>query len=204
MKKIIALLIALACVLALASCSLVQPDNGGSGAVSDGTATLEDYTAAIAATSPTSMTIETTLVNKTPAVTLNGNYTVTYQVDGTAAIVGSYEKLNEPTQSEFKSLVVVDCEVSSGGKVTGDSVDKTVSAAAVNKIKLDAKKISYEISMGTLNVTISAANTESVLGVKINSDVKLIMRMTNDGKIGSYSINYSTASGDASVVCMYN
>ena len=203
MKKIIALLIALACVFALASCTLFAPDEGSS-AVSDGTATLEDYTAAIAATSPASMTIETTLANKTPAVTLKGNYTVTYQVDGTAAIVGSYEKLNEPSQSEFKSVIAVDCEVSSSGKVTGDNVDKTVSAAAVNKIKLDAKKISYEISMGTLNVTISAANTESVLGVKINSDVKLIMRMTNDGKIGSYSINYATANGDASVVCMYN
>lgn len=202
MKKIIALLLALACVFALASC--VQNGEGGNTNVSDGTATIEDYTAAIAATSPAGMTIETVLKNDTTNVTLNGSYTVVYQVDGTAVITGSYEKLNEPNESEFKSTVSINSEVSSSGKVSGDAVDATVSAAAVNKINLDAKKFGYEISMGTLNVTISAANTESVLGVKINSEVKLIMRMTNDGKIGSYSINYSTASGDASVVCMYN
>ena len=202
MKKIIALLLALTCVLALASCQ--QEGAGENASISDGTATIEDYTAAIAATSPTKMTIETVLVNKTPAVTLNGSYTVEYQVDGTAVITGSYEKLNDPGQAEFKSEVSINSEVSATGQVTGSAIDATVSAAAVNKINLDAKKFSYEISMGTLNVTISAANTESVLGVKIDSEVKLIMRMTNDGKIGSYSINYATAGGDASIVCMYN
>ena len=204
MKKIIALLLALTCVFALASCQLVGGSGENNTNVSDGTASIEDYTAAIAATSPTSMTIETKLYNKNPEVTLEGSYTVVYQVDGTAVITGSYEKLNDPNQESFKSEVTINSEVSSTGKVSGSEIDATVSAAAVNKINLDAKKFSYEISMGTLNVTISAANTESVLGVKIDSEVKLIMRMTNDGKIGSYSINYSTGKGDASVVCMYN
>jgi hypothetical protein len=201
MKKIIALLLALACVFALASCAAEAPAEGEG--ISDGTATIEDYTAAIAATSPTKMTIETKLEKNSPKATLEGAYTVEYQVDGTAVITGSYEKLNDPTADEFKSKVPVNAEVSASGKVSGDTVDATVSAAAVNKIDLNGKKFNYEISMGTLNVTISAANTESVLGFKIDSEVKLILRMTNDGKIGSYSINYTTAEGSASIVCMY-
>lgn len=198
MKKIIALLLALVAIFSLVSCT--TDENGGT---TDGSATLDDYIAAISATAPKSMKIETTYENAAPKATLSGVYDVVFNVDGTATITGSYEKLNEVTASEFKSSVPVSVEISAAGKVSG-SVDANVTAMAVNKLNLDASKITYSISMGTLDASIKAENTASVLGIDLGSDAKALISMTADGKIGSLAISYTTADGNASIVCMYN
>ena len=64
--------------------------------------------------------------------------------------------------------------------------------------------MSYSISMGVLEATVAAENTASVFGVDLGSEAKLLMRITNDGKIGSYSISYSTSAGSADIVCIFS
>ena len=202
MKKIFALLIVVATILAMVSCT-TKPEQQ-----SDGSATVADYNNAIAATTPTSAIIKTTYENTTPEVTLEGIYNVTYNVDGTATVSYKYEKLNSIGAATMKETVpaegLASVNVGADGSVTGGEMDTTVAAAAVSKLNLVESKIGYVISMGTIDATIKAADTEEMLGFKIDSDVRLIMSMTADGKIGSYTINYSTPAGKAGIVCMFN
>lgn len=165
--------------------------------------TLADYTAAMTNTTPATVTIRTAYANKAPAVTLEGEYVVTYNVDGTATIVYSYDVLNDIGASEMMTKKTGTVELLADGTASGD-LNEAVKAAAINKISLDASKMDYEISMGVLNAVISAANTEAVFGIDFGSEVTLLMRITDDGKIGSYSLSYSTAAGDADIVCMFS
>ena len=95
-------------------------------------------------------------------------------------------------------------ELLANGSVSSADISETVAAAAVAKFNLDEKKMSYNISMGVLEATVKAENTASVFGVDLGSEAKLLMRITNDGKIGSYSISYSTSAGSADIVCIFS
>ena len=197
MKRIIALLLALLCVFAFASCA-TTPE----GPTTDGSASIADYNTAIAATTPAGARVTVTYENTAPEITLEGQYDVVYNVDGTATVTYSYEKLNSIGADEMISTVEGTAEVGADGTVTGD-LDKTVTAAATKKMNLDESKMTYKISMGALDATIKAADTESILGVALPSDARLLMRITSDGKIGSFSILYTTSWGNASIVCIY-
>lgn len=198
MKKIIALALVLVTAFALTACSLFKKDGG----TTDGSATIKDYNNAISSTAPTTATIRTTYTNTAPAATLEGEYVVTYNVDGTATINYTYDRLapiGSPDMIEKKTGKV---DVLANGTVSGD-LDKVVAAAAINAIKLDEKKMEYDISMGVLNAVIKAENTKDIFGVDLGADASLDMRITDAGKVGSYSINYATSAGRAYIVCIF-
>ena len=203
MKKIFALLLVIATVLALASCNINKkgPEN-----TTDGSATIEDYNAAIARTAPETVKINTTYENNSPEITLTGEYNVTYNADGTATIVYAYDRLNNIGDSEMKTRVSGTATVLADGTVSGD-IDSMVSASAAKAIVLDASKLTYDISMGVLNATVKAENTKDVFGVDLGSDAMLLMRITGEGdamEIGSYTVNYTTSSGKVGIVCIFN
>ena len=194
MKKIIALILALTCVLALVSC------DGGSADHS----VLETYKAAVDATVPSRATINITYTDTKLGVVLDGNYLVVYNADGTATVNYEYEKVNEidSDSDELVSKVNGVVTVKADGTVTG-SIDKKVTAATVAKINLDPAKMTYTVTRGILTAKIAAADVSAVLGVDIGADVGMTMTVSDAGKIGSISYNYATASGTASVVCFY-
>ena len=197
MKKIFAALLIIASLFTLAAC---KPEGDP---VTDGSATIGDFNNAISATTPTSVTIKTTYENTAPAVTLNGEYNVTYNADGTATVAYKYDKLNSIGAADMTEEKVGAVNILANGTTTGD-LDATVTAAAISKINLDEKKMTYSISMGALDATVKADDTKAIFGIDLGSDARLIMRITGDGKIGSYSINYSTPAGKAGIVCIYN
>ena len=199
MKKIIALALVLVTVFALSSCSLFRKNKG----TTDGSATIDDYNNAIAATTPTTVTVRTTYANTAPEATLEGEYVVTYNVDGTATVNYTYERLAPIGSAEMVEVKTGTVNVLSNGTVSGD-LDKVVAAAAVNPVKLNEKKMEYDISMGVLNAVVKAEDTKDVFGVDLGADATLDMRITNEGKIGSYSINYATSAGRAYIVCIFD
>ena len=201
MKKIIALLLVLVCALSVTACSLFGGEPVGT---TDGSATVEDYNTAIGNTTPTTVTVTTTYKNIAPEATLVGLYVVTYNVDGTATIEYSYDELAPIGSASVMDKKEGTVEVLADGSISGEGISETVTAAAIGKIALDASKMDYSISMGVLNAEIKAENTKSVFGVDLGSDAKLLMRITNDGKIGSYSISYSTSAGEADIVCIFS
>ena len=194
MKKIIALILALACMLALISCN----DNSADSAA------LEPYKTAIDATVPARATINITYTDTTLNVALNGSYQVEYNEDGTATVNYEYEKLNgiDSGSAEMISTVTGTATVKADGTTEGD-VDVNVTAANVTKINLDASKMTFSVARGILSASIKAADTKAVLGIEIASDVSMTMTVSDTGKIGSVSYNYQTANGTASVVCFY-
>ena len=201
MKKIIALLLICATAFALTACSLFGDKTTGT---TDGSATIEDYNTAISNTTPTVVNVTTTYENTAPEAVLVGNYVVTYNVDGTATIAYSFDRLAPIGSSEMMEKVEGTAELLANGSVSSADISETVAAAAVAKFNLDEKKMSYNISMGVLEATVAAENTASVFGVDLGSEAKLLMRITNDGKIGSYSISYSTSAGSADIVCIFS
>lgn len=194
MKKIIALILALTCMLALASCDGVGGDHEA----------LEPYKAAVDATQPARATVNITYTDMVLNVTLDGNYLVVYNEDGTATVSYSYEKVNgvDSDSEEMISTVNGVVTVKADGTVDGD-VDAKVTAAAAVKINLDPAKINYTVARGILTAGIKAADVKAVLGVDLGADVSMTMTVSDAGKIGSVSYSYVTGNGTASVVCFY-
>lgn len=207
MKKIFAILLALTMALsvfALAGCG----DNGG-GDVDTTDHNLEAIKAALSATTPASTDIEINAV--TPlGVTLNGEYNVTYNSDGTATVEYSYDKLNTfegGPVGELVSRVSGTATIAQDGTVSGD-VSATVAGAATKSFNLDAAKFkSYSAGEGSLVATIAAENVEAVLGIAISrlaSDVTISV-FANDGEVTAVSIAYTdSVAGAVTVECVYN
>ena len=191
MKKTLLLLLVVAlAVLSLAACQEeINTD-------------LNPYSDAVARTFPTSIRVETTYTDDTFDVTLQGVYTATYNGDGSATVVYEFDKLNPAGSANLYDKVSGTVTIAADGTVSG-SLDETVAAAVRLSLNLDASKMSYSIDRGILTADISAENTKSVLGVALGSAAKLDMRLAGD-VIGSYTVNYSTATGSAKIVCIYN
>lgn len=198
MKKLIALMLVLVTALAITSCSLFVKDKG----TTDGSATIDDYNNAIKATNPAKFTIRTEYQSTAPEATLTGEYVVTYNVDGTATIEYSYERLAPIGSESFIEVKTGVAEVNPNGTVKGD-IDKMVAASVAKQLQLNGKKMEYTISMGVLNAVIKAEDTKEILGVSLGADASIDMRITGEGKIGSYSINYATPTGMAYIICIY-
>lgn len=192
MKKIIAFALLLVLAFSLVACT---PAN---------TESLDSYNEAIANTSPVSVIVETSFHHTRLDVDAEGEYTVTFDEDGTATVEYWYYKLNTATLDNDELLELVDDQVAyvaQDGTVTGD-LEGTVTAAVQCKMNLDPGKMQYSIDRGILTATVKAADTEAVFGVALGYDATLDMRLAGDA-IGSYSIRYTTDEGSAVIVCKY-
>ena len=198
MKRIIAVLLLVTVVLALAACG---KNNGLDFSEKK---TVEEYQAAIDKTSPKEVKIDVTYENTAPAATLKGQYNVTYNVDGTATVKYTQEKLNAIGEGDGMTRIEEGTvEVGINGELSG-AIDSVVVIPSVKKLNLTAATYDYSISMDILNATVKAADTKAVFGVNLGSDAILIMSVTSEGKIGSYSLSYATPEGKASIVCIYD
>lgn len=191
MKKILAIVVALACVFGMMSC-------GGSSPVAA-------FKTAINETNPTSVKIETKL--ETTLGDFVGEFNATYADDGSATITYSYEKPNDPTAAgvtELKSTVTGTVELSADGTYSdGGTLVGTVAGAGGYKLNLDEGKMkNVEVSGNVLTATVEAANTKSVLGVSIEFDVEMTLTKGDSG-IVSLALTYTTAEGPATIVCTY-
>lgn len=197
MKKIIALLLALVCVFALASCGGPETPEGPD------YADLEPFKAAITASNPAAAVITIELEN-TIGDPLTGTFAVTYAADNTV-VEYEYDQFlpidpSSPAESD-RETVSGTATIDKNGIVTGD-LNSTVTAATLLNYNLDGTKMTYRAEVGVLSATISAANTESVLGVNLEADVTLTLTIS-EGKIVSVTLNYQTTTGAAEIVTTY-
>ncbi len=194
MKKIIALILALACVFALAACTPANDDLGA-------------YTTAIANTAPSSVIINVTTYDTEFGVELNAIYTVVYNDDGTASVEFEYEVMNPATAGDgITTTKTGSASIAADGTVTGDGINVSVLAAATLSLNLKAPIKSYIVARGILTANVEKANTAAVLGVELPSDASLELRMadTEGTKIGQATINYSDDRGTIRIVCQYD
>ena len=192
MKKLLVVLLAIACVFTMFSCGGKEDES------------LTAFQSAADETKPA--TAKVNVVLETPLGELNAEYNIAYNTDGTATINYTFEKFNEITvggEGEVKSTVTGTASVDANGNYTGDL---SGSAAAISpSFNFDPEKMEYTISANenVLSANVKAENTADVLGVEYGSDVVLVMNKF-DGKIVSFTLSYTTSQGEASVVVSYN
>lgn len=178
MKKIFALLLAVACMSMIFSC-----DNKGN-------KTLAQVSAMYDASAPTKVVIDT---KQEGSQTLTGKYTlVTGLIDGKAATVYTYSYEEFATVEEDKTEAIHTVTGSkeflegNGVRVDGkrwDSEGKNFAPTKGSiKINLDEKKIGSVIyEKNTLKFTVSAANTAAVLGEDNAIGYDVSVEITDDG-----------------------
>ena len=191
MKKILAIVLALACVFGMMSCG--------------GDPLIAGFKTAISATNPTSVKIDTKL--ETTLGDFVGEFNATYAEDGSATITYSYEKPNDPTAegvTDLVSTVTGTVELSADGTYSdGGTLVGTVAGAGGYKLNLDESKMkNVEVNGNVLTATVEAANTEKVLGVSIAFDVEMTLTKGESG-IVSLALAYTTTEGPATIVCTY-
>lgn len=197
MKKIIALILVVGCMLALVSCfptnTPEEPDDSDA---------IPGIQAKIDASAPKGAEVTVTL--KSTLGDLNSTYDVTYNDDGTASVAYTYEKFNTigANNSELKSTVSGTATVAADGTVSGDLGTEGVNAVSF-ELKLDASKLnSVAINAGVLTANVKAADTAAVLGVALNYDVMLTV-VTGTAGVTSMSVSYTTNVGEVEVVTLY-
>jgi hypothetical protein len=199
MKKIIALILAIGCILSLASCNLIT---GNTPDEPDDSASIPEIQSKVDASAPQGADITVTF--KTALGDLNGAYDVLYNEDGTATVAYSYEKFNTLGEgsTELKSTYTGTVTVAADGSVSGDLGTEGLSAVSF-ELKLDESKLSgVAINAGVLNATVKAEHTEAVLGVALGYDVQLIVATGTTG-VTSMTVSYTTANGEVEIVTLY-
>ena len=220
MKKILALILLVSCIFTLCSCGLFKKNdnNNNSNNVNNNTPTggnnsgdktpvvdaegVAAIQAKIDASKPVAADITVTL--KAVLDDLNSEYNVTYNDDGTATVVYTYEKFNSfyADTDEYKSTYSGTVTVGADGTLSGD-VDTASVEALTFDINLDAAKLATaEVVAGVLNATVKAANTASVTGVNLGSDASVVVSTGANGVV-SIAISYVSASGPVEIVATY-
>lgn len=197
MKKILALILAVCCIFALASCQFFTGTE-----TPDDSYAIPDIQAKIDASAPSGADITVTF--KTSLGDLNGAYDVTYNEDGTANVDYSYEQFNtiEAGVSELKSTVTGTVTVAADGSVSGTLTTEALNAVSFD-LKLDENKLSnVAINAGVLSANVKAADTAAVLGVAIDCDVQLTV-VTGTNGITSMTVAYTTNFGAVEIVTLY-
>ena len=194
MKRIISVLLVVAMLLLLASCQTTGVD-------------ISKYQKAIDATEPNAARVTVSLASSTfPGVVLESAYDFTFNSDGSASVEFTYDVLNDSGtgSDDFMSTLSGSATIAADGTVTGDDVPASVVSGAKLAIVLDQSKFKSMIeAKGILTVEVLAANTEAVLGFKLDADASFELRITEDGKIGSASLNYTSTEGAAAIVVTY-
>ena len=189
MKKILVIVLALACVFGMMSCTGKGPS-------------LDSFKTAIANTNPATVEIDTKL--ETGMGDLVGEFVVTYAEDGSATIDYSYEVFNElgANVTELKRVEEGTVEINAAGEYSG-TLSGTLSGVGEYKLNLDNGKMTgATINGNVLEAGIKAANTKAVLGVEIAADVTMTLTKGTSG-IVSLVIVYETEQGPATITCTY-
>ena len=196
MKKILALILAVCCVLSLASCKKEEE------APAVNAEDIAPFQSKIDASAPETATVTVTF--KSALGTLDSEYLVTYsQVDGSATVVYTYEQFNTTDSSEFKSTYEGQLTVNADGTLSKNPAGVASVEALTFDINLDPAKIySATVTSGILSIVVKAENTAAVLGVNLGVDATVVISVGTLG-VGSVAISYSTAEGSVDIVSTY-
>ena len=220
MKKLIALMLIVCCILSFAACAnkeedvtptpdndpIITPDEKPDAPKfsEEEIAAVKAIQAKIDASAPETATIAVALA--TELGTLNGNYYVFYNRDGSAIVNYSYEKFNTFTGDLFDDMKTTfsgTCAIAVDGTVFDAPNDITSVQAITIDLNLDHTKFeTAEVSSSLVNATIKAENTEAVLGVAIDADVKIVINVGSVGVV-SVAISYTTEAGRVDIGTYY-
>lgn len=190
MKKILALILVLACSFALFAC--------GEDPAPVYAEEAAEFITAFGAT--TINTLNVTVTTETAEGDLTATYTTTYAAGKISSITYSIETIPGLDSTEdlevLTGTVVCDAQ---GLYSDGGEIANKLGATGI-KFDYDSNKIStFTVDGNVLAITVAAADTEAVLGYAIGSDA-LVTVTKAEGKITSVALSYT----GVSIVCAYN
>ena len=173
MKKILSLVLVVACLGMLFSCNLPFGEGKKN---SQG---IEAFTAAVENTNPKNITVEATV--ETSLGELKSIYKINYADDGSAVIEYTVEKFNaigEGAEDEIKSTVTGTVTKAADGTFSGDTNGVDVSGVTAGvKVNVAAMKsyATFNENNTVLTATVAAADTKDVLGSAFSKDVTVVI-----------------------------
>ena len=192
MKKIVSVILIIACACMLFACG----------------ANAKDFQKLFDTTSPAKVIVSIKTVTAGLGE-LNASYAVTYNEDGSATVKYTYEKWNSiPTDG---SALPTEAKSSYSGTVTknadGSYSDADFAGGAeVAALSLNLEAISSDYSVSTdgstLTATVIKGNTEAVFGAAFNYDVKLTV-VKGVSAIEAISLEYVDGSNTVYIDCTY-
>ena len=194
MKKIISVVLIVACFSMLFSCSLFG-------------FSTKNFEKAMENTNPSKVTI-TTSTTTAGLGTINGNYVVTYNEDNTATIKYNGERwAGIPTDG---SEIGSETKVSFSGTVTRDASGVYSDPTFVEDVELalslnvgEIKDSTISVDGKTLTATVAKADTATVFGVAYNFDVVLTI-VRGENAVERITLAYTTGANEVSIRCEYD
>jgi hypothetical protein len=194
MKRIISVILIVACLGMLFSCNLFG-------------FSTKNFEEAMANTNPSKVTI-TTSTTTAGLGTIHGNYVVTYNEDNTATIKYDGERwAGIPTDG---SEIGDETKVSFSGTVTRDANGVYSDPAFVEDVELalslnvgEIKDSTISVDGKTLTATVAKADTATVFGVAYNFDVVLTI-VRGENAIERITLAYTTGANEVSIKCEYD
>ena len=128
---------------------------------------------------------------------------MTYNEDGTATVVYTYEKFNSLDSEEYKSAFSGTTTINADGTLTTPPAGIAAVEALSFDLNLDpAKLYSADLTAGVLSAVVKAENTAAVLGVALGVDAKLVVTVGSLG-VGSVAVSYVTSDGEVEIISTY-
>ena len=194
MRKIISLVLVVACFGLLMSCDMISSITGGG---NDGAKGIDAFVEAVENTDPKNITVDIEV--ETALGDLTSKYTVNYKEDGSAVINYTVEKFNaigEGAEDELKSTVTGTVTKNADGTFTGDTNGADVSGVTAG-FKLDVNKLKDTATINenatVLTATVAAADTEAVLGSAFDKDVTIVIAIA-DGAVELIDLTFEGGS----------
>ncbi|MBO7196136.1 MAG: hypothetical protein J6V80_02260 [Clostridia bacterium] len=200
MKKLLALLVIISCLLLSVSCTPTTPEIP----VSEGGVSFAEFVSAATATSsPKASVIETE--RQSDKGTLTAKIEISYNTDGSSVIEYTYDRFGSISLGE--DFIVTESETvscdkngnySDGGAFTGN----VIASGAYSLNLVESKLRDARIEGNILYATVFSYDTAAVLGVNLGTTV-LITVTVNNGKIDLVSATYNKGADKISVECEY-
>ena len=205
MKKLLAILIALSCLVLAVSCSQTPTTNPPEIPVSEGGISFSEFVRA--ATNTAKLTASQIKISRTSDVgTLETVLKTEFNTDGSFVIEYERERFGKISEGEgFKVTEsgVVECDkngnYSDGGEFAGNVIASNAFALNLDEYKLNDAKVEGNI----LYATVFSADTSAVLGVNLGATA-LIAITINGGNITTASVSFMSGGDTVDIKCEYN
>ena len=197
MKKILSVVLLLACLCMMFACNDNNTGDGQGDGNNDTTpaVTAKEFQESLAATEPAKVVIKTETTTEGLG-TLEATYTITNKADGTAIINYTYEEWNEVSldsiPDEEKTAYTKTVTMDEDGNFSDESFDDD---AVLGALKVDLEKLAkgYTVSKDgkTLTATVAADKTADVFGANLGYavDIKVVR---SSKTVESMELNYTS------------
>lgn len=214
MKKLLAMIIALSCILCVFSCDNSGGDEGGNNngnttnapeiPVSEGGTSFAEFVSATAAMSSIKTSVVKVKFISTNKGELESQFAISYNTDGSSTVTITKQRYGSIGEDYIvtEGPFTVECDKNGNYELDGVLTGNVIANGAY-VLNLDQYKLyDARIEGNALYATVFSSDTADVLGVEIAATVSISVVVQN-GKIATLSAEYVKNGEKVQVKCEY-